>query len=88
MTSNIETIYDILTAWATKFEFIQTVTVGFDVESGAIMICISCGDDLRLHHTISKFEMENLDGTLFNYLENKIFEKFEREFKIATVGEE
>lgn len=87
MKSNIETLYDVLVSWCTKFDFIETCTVGIHAKTGMMMITIHCGN-LEIDHIITQYEMENMGSEVLESIEHYLFEKLERQFKIQEVGEE
>lgn len=86
--SNIETIYDTLTTWITKFDFVETVTVGLTRDGGMMLIVFHCEGDIKLEHIITQYEMENMTSEVLGSVEHYLFEKLEREYKIQEVGEE
>lgn len=88
MSSNIETIYDILTTWITKFDFVETVTVGLTREGGMLMVVFHCEGYMKLEHIITQYEMENMTSEVLESLEHYLFDKLERHYKIQEVGEE
>lgn len=88
MTSNIKTLYDILVSWVTKFDFIDTCTVGLCKESGHLLIVFYCEGGFHCEYVTTQYELENMESDVLDCLEHYIMDKVEREYKIQEVGEE
>lgn len=85
--SNLESVYDVLVSWLNRFDFIDTVAVGINME-GTMLISITCIGNHIYSFQIPSQEMLNTKFEAFSYMESRLFYELERQYKLAEVGEE
>ena len=89
MQTNIELVYDVLTAWFSKFNGIRNIWIRFGelgMEVGADWIL---GDKTgQYRYLISRDIMENAEAEFFPLCEKSLMEKIERAHSFWEVGEE
>lgn len=87
--TNLEVIYDALTAIHSRFEGVEGISVYF-TESGLVITATWMYRDiekmLTVQHVISREEFENCIE--MNTLEETVFNEIERQHMVWEVGEE
>jgi len=87
--TNLETLYDILTVWFSRFEGTDGVTISFNNLGMKITVYWVYPDSDKLctaQYSITKEEMEQ--GVNFDDMEEHIMNEIERQHMVWEVGEE